>query len=143
MVLFDTIIFIIIIIYIISNQNTRLSPAPSFWKESGQHKFTIGNSIIGITFVFLLFTLVFENYFYFMHREATLDEGKYLIRGYWYVKGILKPYSRFDGNWYAPIFFFLIGTWQVLIEAFTSNSLFLIRLFPVLLIVINNIFNWG
>lgn len=80
---------------------------------------------------------LFQNQFYFFHRESTLDEGKYLIRGYWYVKGLLQPYSRFDGNSYPPVYFFVIGLWQTLIERFLPLNLLTIRLLPLLLIFFN------
>ena len=77
---------------------------------------------------------------YFFHREATLDEGKYLIRGYWYIHGDMKPYSPMDGNWYAPVYFILIGLWQHFIELFTMNSLLSNRLFSFVLTIVNTLF---
>ncbi len=92
-------------------------------------------NILAIGAIILLF--IVQNQFYFFHRESTLDEGKYLIRGYWYLKNILQPYSKYDGNFYPPVYFVTIGFWQVMLERFFPLNLVIVRLFSVALIVLN------
>lgn len=46
--------------------------------------------------------------------KSWLDEGKYYMKGYWWVTGIIKPYTADDGVLYMPFTFYLFGFWQLL-----------------------------
>ncbi len=41
--------------------------------------------------------------------DTWMDEGKYLMKGYWYLTGQLQPYSVLDPTWYMPIPFYSVG----------------------------------
>ena len=41
--------------------------------------------------------------------DTWMDEGKYLMKGYWYVTGQLTPYSTVDPTFYTPLSFYPVG----------------------------------
>jgi hypothetical protein len=41
-----------------------------------------------------------------------MDEGKYLMKGYWYLTGQLVPYSKIDPTFYMPLSFYPVGSVQ-------------------------------
>ena len=38
--------------------------------------------------------------------DAWMDEGKYLMKGYWYFTGKIAPYSTVDPSFYMPLSFY-------------------------------------
>lgn len=40
------------------------------------------------------------------------DEITYLIKSYWYVNGIVEPYSDTDATWYMPLYLYQLGLVQ-------------------------------
>jgi len=46
--------------------------------------------------------------------DTWMDEGKYLMRGYWYVTGTIAPYSDIDPTFYMPLIFYEDGLAQLL-----------------------------
>jgi hypothetical protein len=46
--------------------------------------------------------------------ESWLDEGKYLIKGYWHVTGRLRLYGPNDSSDYMPLAFTVPGYWEKL-----------------------------
>lgn len=61
--------------------------------------------ILIITFVFGVGQLVFNA----ATLDTWLDEGNYLMKGYWYVSNQVTPYSEIDPTGYMPLFFYLVG----------------------------------
>src|SRR5664280_297429 len=43
-----------------------------------------------------------------------MDEGKYLMKGFWYLTGQIPPYSEIDPTYYMPLFFYEVGFAQML-----------------------------
>jgi hypothetical protein len=41
--------------------------------------------------------------------DTWMDEGKYLMKGFWYVTGRVRPYSEVDPTYYMPIIFYADG----------------------------------
>jgi hypothetical protein len=44
--------------------------------------------------------------------DTWMDEGKYLMKGLWYVTGQVPPYSDIDPTFYMPLFFYEVGIAQ-------------------------------
>jgi hypothetical protein len=44
--------------------------------------------------------------------DTWMDEGKYLMKGIWYVAGTVAPYSSADPTFYMPFFFYEVGVAQ-------------------------------
>ena len=44
--------------------------------------------------------------------DTWMDEGKYLMKGYWYVTGQIRPYSEIDPTYYMPLVFYADGIMQ-------------------------------
>jgi len=44
--------------------------------------------------------------------DTWLDEGKYLMKGYWYLTGQIPPYSTLDPTWYMPLPFYTVGSME-------------------------------
>lgn len=40
------------------------------------------------------------------------DEVTYLVKSYWYINGIVEPYSDTDATWYMPLFLYQLGLVQ-------------------------------
>ncbi|MGH6755240.1 MAG: hypothetical protein ACREDP_24055, partial [Bradyrhizobium sp.] len=53
-----------------------------------------------LTFV-LLFAICQLGYNAFT-LDSWMDEGKYLMKGYWYLTGQVPPYSTVDPTFYMP-----------------------------------------
>lgn len=65
--------------------------------------------------IFLIFGIyLIQSIIYILYLNSWLDEGNYLMKSYWYVTGRVKPYSAEDSTWYMPIYFYLLGFWQVI-----------------------------
>jgi len=46
-------------------------------------------------------------------RQGTwADETGYILKSWWYVSGVVKPYSAEDATWYQPLIFYALGAWQ-------------------------------
>jgi len=45
------------------------------------------------------------------------DEASYLIKSWWYVQGVVEPYSDQDATWYMPLFFYELGAIQAVFGA--------------------------
>jgi hypothetical protein len=41
--------------------------------------------------------------------DAWMDEGKYLMKGYWYFTGKIAPYSTVDPSFYMPLSFYSVA----------------------------------
>lgn len=46
--------------------------------------------------------------------DTWMDEGKYLMKGYWYLTGQIPPYSTLDPTWYMPLPFYSVGSMEQL-----------------------------
>ena len=44
--------------------------------------------------------------------DTWMDEGKYLMKGYWYLTGQVPPYSTIDPTFYMPLPFYSVGAMQ-------------------------------
>ncbi|MET4294262.1 thiamine transporter ThiT [Bradyrhizobium sp. LB8.2] len=44
--------------------------------------------------------------------DTWMDEGKYLMKGYWYLTGQIAPYSALDPTWYMPLPFYTVGSME-------------------------------
>jgi hypothetical protein len=44
--------------------------------------------------------------------DTWMDEGKYLMKGYWYLTGQIPPYSTLDPTWYMPLPFYTVGSME-------------------------------
>ena len=44
--------------------------------------------------------------------DTWMDEGKYLMKGYWYLTGRLPPYSTLDPTFYMPLSFYTVGAME-------------------------------
>ncbi|MBI5261249.1 MAG: hypothetical protein HY852_05455 [Bradyrhizobium sp.] len=42
--------------------------------------------------------------------DTWMDEGKYLMKGYWYLTGQIPPYSTIDPTFYMPLSFYSVGS---------------------------------
>ena len=40
------------------------------------------------------------------------DEVTYIAKSWWYVKGLVAPYSDTDATWYMPLYFYQLGLTQ-------------------------------
>lgn len=46
-------------------------------------------------------------------RQGTwADETGYILKSWWYITGVVRPYSAEDATWYQPLIFYVIGIWQ-------------------------------
>ena len=46
------------------------------------------------------------------HGHTWAEEISTLIRSWWYVTGLVKPYTATDATWHMPLFFYQLGWWQ-------------------------------
>ena len=67
-------------------------------------------AVLAVTFIFAAGQLTFNA----VTLDSWLDEGNYLMKGYWYITGQIPPYSEVDRTGYMPIFFYLVGGLQKL-----------------------------
>jgi hypothetical protein len=44
--------------------------------------------------------------------DTWMDEGKYLMKGYWYMTGQVPPYSSVDPTFYMPLPFYSVGAME-------------------------------
>ena len=44
--------------------------------------------------------------------DTWMDEGKYLMKGYWYLTGQVPPYSAIDPTFYMPLSFYTVGSME-------------------------------
>ena len=44
--------------------------------------------------------------------DTWMDEGKYLMKGYWYLTGQVPPYSTIDPTFYMPLPFYSVGAME-------------------------------
>jgi hypothetical protein len=44
--------------------------------------------------------------------DTWMDEGKYLMKGYWYLTGQVPPYSAVDPTFYMPLSFYTVGAME-------------------------------
>jgi len=49
-----------------------------------------------------------------LYNDSWLDEGKYLLKSYYYTTGEIQPYSGDDKTGYMPFYFYLLGYWQMI-----------------------------
>ena len=49
--------------------------------------------------------------------DTWMDEGKYLMKGYWYLTGKVPPYSTVDPTFYMPLPFYSVGSMELLFGA--------------------------
>ena len=63
----------------------------------------------------ILMVYIFQCIIYILFGSTLwMDEGRNLIRSYWYASSQVQPYSNFDPTWQMPIWFYLNGWWQML-----------------------------
>jgi hypothetical protein len=44
--------------------------------------------------------------------DTWMDEGKYLMKGYWYLTGLIAPYSKIDPTFYMPLSFYPVASME-------------------------------
>lgn len=44
--------------------------------------------------------------------DTWMDEGNYLMKGYWYLTGRVPPYSTLDPTFYMPLSFYTVGSME-------------------------------
>lgn len=44
--------------------------------------------------------------------DTWMDEGQYLMKGYWYLTGQIPPYSTLDPTFYMPLPFYTVGSME-------------------------------
>ena len=64
-----------------------------------------------ILIVCLLFA-VYQLGFNALTLDTWMDEGKYLMKGYWYLTGQVPPYSTVDPTFYMPLPFYSVGAME-------------------------------
>ena len=46
-------------------------------------------------------------------RQGTwADEASYIVKSWWYISGLVRPYTAEDATWYQPLIFYALGAWQ-------------------------------
>jgi hypothetical protein len=68
--------------------------------------------------------------------DTWMDEGKYLMKGYWYVTGKIPPYSEIDPTYYMPLVFYADGLVQWLFGIGYLPGRILMILFSVACLVL-------
>jgi hypothetical protein len=61
--------------------------------------------------VCLLFA-IYQLGFNALTLDTWMDEGKYLMKGYWYLTGQIPPYSTLDPTFYMPLSFYTVGSME-------------------------------
>ncbi len=64
--------------------------------------------------VMLILIFAVQCIVYIPTLNTWLDEGIYLMKSWWYVTGQIQPYSSQDNTQYMPLYFYLLGYWQLL-----------------------------
>lgn len=64
-----------------------------------------------ILIVCLLFA-IYQLGFNALTLDTWMDEGKYLMKGYWYVTGQVPPYTAIDPTFYMPLPFYSFGAME-------------------------------
>ncbi|MBR1092434.1 hypothetical protein JQ621_33740 [Bradyrhizobium manausense] len=64
--------------------------------------------ILIICLLFALCQLAFNA----LTLDTWMDEGKYLMKGYWYLTGQVPPYSAIDPTFYMPLPFYSVGAME-------------------------------
>jgi hypothetical protein len=63
-------------------------------------------------FIVALLLYIVQTYVAVGYFKSWLDEGKYLIKSYFYVTGKVQAYGPEDATGHMPIFFYTLGLWQ-------------------------------
>ena len=71
-----------------------------------------GNRLALVSLVFVLLFALCQLGYNALTLDTWMDEGKYLMKGYWYVTGQLVPYSEIDPTFYMPFSFYPVGSAQ-------------------------------
>lgn len=72
--------------------------------------------------------------FFSVTRQGTwLDETTYVIKSWWYITGVVTPYSAKDSTGYLPLHYYAVGMWQSLF----GNDIVASRLWSTFLTAIN------
>jgi dolichyl-phosphate-mannose--protein O-mannosyl transferase len=89
-------------------------------------------SILAFLLVFAICQLGFNA----LTLDTWMDEGKYLMKGYWYVTGKVPPYSEIDPTYYMPFAFYADGLVQWLFGIGYLPGRILMILFSVACLVL-------
>lgn len=68
--------------------------------------------------------------------DTWMDEGKYLMKGYWYLTGQIPPYSTIDPTFYMPLPFYTVGSMEWLFGIGYLPGRLLMILFAVACLVL-------
>src|SRR4051812_23801504 len=49
-----------------------------------------------------------------LHGQTFTEEVTALIKSWWYVSGVVRPYTATDATWTMPGYFYVLGAWQEL-----------------------------
>jgi predicted membrane-bound mannosyltransferase len=49
-----------------------------------------------------------------LYGRAWTDEATYVVKSWWYVNGLVPPYTDQDATWYMPLFFYQLGLFEKL-----------------------------
>jgi hypothetical protein len=96
-----------------SDMISRLQQAPDRTSDStGRLIGKAGDRFaLPILIVCLLFA-VCQLAFNALTLDTWMDEGKYLMKGYWYLTGQVPPYSAIDPTFYMPLPFYSVGAME-------------------------------
>ncbi len=47
-----------------------------------------------------------------LYGRAWTDEATYIVKAWWYINGLMPPYSDRDATWYMPLFFYQLGLFE-------------------------------
>src|ERR1700761_7496731 len=48
------------------------------------------------------------------HGQSSVAETANLIRSWWYVGGLVRPYTATDSTWSMPLYLYQLGLWQTI-----------------------------
>ncbi len=57
-----------------------------------------------------------STYYVLLHGRTWATETAYLVKSFWYVTGVVAPYTAADATWSMPLYFYQLGVWQELVS---------------------------
>ena len=96
-----------------SDMISRLQPTPDRTSDSAGR--LIGKTGDRFALPILIVCLLFAAWqlaFNALTLDTWMDEGKYLMKGYWYLTGQVPPYSAVDPTFYMPLPFYSVGAME-------------------------------
>jgi len=76
------------------------------WTVSRRAPGAILGAAAGVYLAIGVFTIVFG--------RTWSDEVTYVAKSWWYVRGLVAPYSDADATWYMPLYFYQLGLIQLI-----------------------------